>query len=103
MALTGDLPREGLMRLRKTGARRQGPPDPVRLPGIEASTGSLGEGLSVAQGLALSLRLSHSKSRVFCVLGDGECQEGQVWEGAMSIPKFKLGNLTAILDYNKGQ
>jgi transketolase len=75
----------------------------VRLPGIEASTGSLGQGLSVAQGIALGLRLAKKQSRVFCVIGDGESQEGQIWEAAMSIPKFKLGNLTLIVDYNKGQ
>ncbi len=103
MAMTGYFPLSELMTLRKTGARLQGHPDRVRLPGIEASTGSLGQGLSVAQGIALALRLSGKKSRVFCVLGDGECQEGQVWEAAMSIPKYKLGNLTAILDYNGGQ
>lgn len=103
MALKGYFPKEELMTLRKTGARLQGHPDRVRLPGIEASTGSLGQGLSVAQGLALGLRLKKSNARVFCILGDGECQEGQVWEAAMSIPRYKLGNLTAILDYNKGQ
>ncbi len=103
MALTGYFPVDELMTLRKTGARLQGHPDRVRLPGIEASTGSLGQGLSVAQGLALGLKLKGNGARVFCVLGDGECQEGQVWEAAMSIPKYKLGNLTAILDYNKGQ
>lgn len=103
MAMSGYFPVSELMTLRKTGARLQGHPDRVRLPGIEASTGSLGQGLSVAQGIALGLKLAGKSSRVFCVLGDGECQEGQVWEAAMSIPKFKLGNLTAILDYNGGQ
>ncbi len=103
MAMTGYFPKEELKTLRRTGARLQGHPDRVRLPGIEASTGSLGQGLSVAQGIALGLRLAKKDSRVFCVLGDGESQEGQIWEAAMSIPKFKLGNLTAIVDYNKGQ
>ena len=103
MAMCGYFPRSELMTLRKTGARLQGHPDRVRLPGIEASTGSLGQGLSVAQGLALAARLKKKDYRVFCVLGDGECQEGQIWEAAMSAPKFQLGNLTAILDYNGGQ
>lgn len=104
MAMSGFFPKEELRTLRKTGARLQGHPDRARLPGIEASTGSLGQGLSVAQGMALGLKLAgKNDARVFCVLGDGESQEGQVWEAAMSIPKFKLGNLTAILDYNKGQ
>lgn len=103
MALTGYFPEEELTTLRQTGSRLQGHPDRVRLPGIEASTGSLGQGLSVAQGIAMAARLLKKTYRVFCVLGDGECQEGQIWEAAMSAPKFGLGNLTVILDYNKGQ
>ena len=103
MAMTGYFPKEELKTLRRTGARLQGHPDRARLPGIEASTGSLGQGLSVAQGIALGLRLAKKEARVFCVIGDGESQEGQIWEAAMSIPKFKLGNLTLIVDYNKGQ
>lgn len=104
MANCGYFPKEELMTLRKTGARLQGHPDPARLPGMEAPTGSLGQGLSVAQGMAMASKLSGSKWHTYCVLGDGECQEGQVWEAAMSAPKFKLGGyLTAILDYNGGQ
>jgi transketolase len=99
------------MTLRKTGARLQGHPDRVRLPIVEASTGSLGQGLSVAQGLAMGLKLdqkdSHkevkTQSMVYCMLGDGEIQEGQIWESAMSAAKFKLSNLVAILDANGGQ
>jgi transketolase len=75
----------------------------VRMPIMEASTGSLGQGLSVAQGLAMGLRLDGKKSRVFCMIGDGESQEGQVWEAAMSAPHFKLSNLCVILDANNGQ
>jgi transketolase len=97
------LAREELTTLRRLGSRLQGHPDRVRLPAVEASTGSLGQGLSVAQGIALGLKLEKRTARVFCILGDGECQEGQVWEAAMSAPKFKLGNLIAILDHNKGQ
>jgi transketolase len=95
------------MTLRKTGARLQGHPDRVRLPGIEASTGSLGQGLSVAQGMALAAKLNKKDWHTYCLLGDGEIQEGQIWEAAMSAPKFakegKLGGLTVILDYNRGQ
>lgn len=97
------FPTEELKTLRRTGSRLQGHPDRVRLPGIEASTGSLGQGLSVAQGIALAAKLQKKDFRVFCVLGDGECQEGQVWEAAMSAPHFRLGNLTAILDANGAQ
>lgn len=103
MAHSGYFPVSELMTLRKTGSRLQGHPDPARLPGIEASTGSLGQGLSIAQGMALASRLGHRKSHVYCLLGDGELQEGQVWESAMSAPKFHLGGLTAIIDYNGGQ
>ena len=103
MAHCGYFPVQELMTLRKTGARLQGHPDRMRLPGIEASTGSLGQGLSVAQGMALASRLSPKPWHTYCLLGDGEIQEGQVWEAAMSAPKFKLGGLTAILDYNGGQ
>ncbi len=103
MAHAGYFPVQELMTLRKTGARLQGHPDRRRLPGIEASTGSLGQGLSVAQGIALASKLSAKPWHTYCLLGDGEIQEGQVWEAAMSAPKFKLGSLTAILDYNHGQ
>ncbi|MBI3544933.1 MAG: transketolase [Deltaproteobacteria bacterium] len=103
MAHAGYFPQEELMTLRKTGARLQGHPDPAKLPGMEAATGSLGQGLSIAQGMALAARLSGSKSHTYCLLGDGELQEGQVWEAAMSAPNFKLGGLTAIIDYNGGQ
>jgi len=92
-----------LKTLRKIGSRLQGHPDRVLLPEVEASTGSLGQGLSIAQGMALARKLSGSKAKVFCVMGDGESQEGQVWETAMSAPKFKLNNLIAILDNNNGQ
>jgi transketolase len=103
LAKKGFIAQEELKTLRKTGSRLQGHPDRVRLPIVEASTGSLGQGLSVAQGLALGLRLDGKKSRVFCLLGDGEIQEGQVWEAALSAAKFKLSNLCAILDHNNGQ
>lgn len=103
LAKKGFIPVDDLKTLRKTGSRLQGHPDRVRMPIVEASTGSLGQGLSVAQGLALGLKLDGKPSRVFCLLGDGEVQEGQVWEAAMSAPKFELSNLCVILDNNNGQ
>lgn len=99
----GFIEKAELMTLRKLGSRLQGHPDRVRLPIVEASTGSLGQGLSVAQGLALGLKLEKSPARVFCMMGDGEIQEGQIWEAAMSAPKFELSNLCAIVDYNNAQ
>jgi transketolase len=108
MARAGYFPEERLLTLRKLGSPLQGHPDRTALPGIEAATGSLGEGLSVALGMALGLKLSRSPARVYCIVGDGEIQEGQVWEAAMSAPKLgqpdhPLDNLTVILDYNKIQ
>ena len=99
----GFIPHEELKTLRSTGSRLQGHPDRVRMPIVEASTGSLGQGLSVAQGLALGFKLDKKPSRVYCLLGDGEIQEGQVWEAAMSAAKFELSNLCAIVDCNNGQ
>ncbi len=103
LAKKGFIEEKELMTLRKTGSRLQGHPDRVRMPIVEASTGSLGQGLSVAQGIAMGNRLDGKKGRVFCLLGDGEIQEGQVWESALSAPKFGLSNLCAILDANNGQ
>ncbi|MGK5087954.1 transketolase [Bdellovibrionota bacterium FG-2] len=103
LAKKGFFPIEELKTLRRTGSRIQGHPDRVRMPILEASTGSLGQGLSVAQGLALGFKMDGKSSRVFCLLGDGEIQEGQIWEAAMSAPKFGLSNLCAILDANGGQ
>ena len=105
MARAGFFPESLLGTLRKLGSPLQGHPDRVMLPGIEAATGSLGQGLSVAVGMALGLKLAGKTSRVYCVLGDGEIQEGQVWEAAMSAPKLgapehRLDNLCVILDYN---
>ncbi len=103
LAKAGYFPMEELMTLRKTGSRLHGHPVVGSVPGIEASTGSLGQGLSVAQGLAMASKMDGNMYRVFCVLGDGELQEGQVWETLMSAPKFALDNLVVFLDYNKGQ
>jgi transketolase len=103
MAEAGYFPREELGTLRRMGSRLQGHPVSHALPGIEACTGSLGQGLSVAQGMALASQLDGRRFHVWCMIGDGESQEGQIWEAAMSAPKFKLDTLTVILDYNHGQ
>ena len=105
MARAGYFPLDRLVTLRKLGSPLQGHPDRVALPGIEAATGSLGQGISVAVGMALGLKLAGKAARVYCVLGDGETQEGQVWESLMSAPKLggpahHLDNLCVILDYN---
>ncbi|MCT4585556.1 MAG: transketolase [Peptostreptococcaceae bacterium] len=86
--------------LRKTGALLQGHPDMKNIPGVDMSTGSLGQGISTAFGMALGLKLDNSSSRVYTILGDGEIQEGLVWEAAMSCAHYNLGNLVAFLDYN---
>jgi len=107
LAKTGYFPRDELMSLRKIGSRLQGHPYPGppddRLPGVEAATGSLGQGLSVAIGMALAGRLARKAHRVYALLGDGECQAGQVWEAAMLAPKYRLDNLCAIIDQNRIQ
>lgn len=103
MAMTGYFSTDLLMSLRSLGSPLQGHPDRARLPGIEASTGSLGQGLSIAQGMALGHRLDKIDSMVYCVMGDGEIQEGQIWEAAMSIPMHKLDRVVGIVDWNKGQ
>lgn len=102
-AEAGAIPEEELLTLRTAGSRLQGHPDPARLPFLEAATGSLGQGLSIALGLALAAQRDRASWRTYCVLGDGEIQEGQVWEAAMSAPRFELDNLCAIVDFNKIQ
>ncbi len=103
MADLGYFPREQLWTLRKLGSPLQGHPSTTLLPGMDGSTGSLGQGISMAQGMALAARLDGGKYQVYCLMGDGETQEGQVWEAALSAAKFKLDNLTVILDNNKAQ
>jgi transketolase len=103
MAHHGYFPKEMLDTLRKLESPLQGHPDRFRLPGIEVSTGSLGQGLSIAQGMAMAAKMDGKDFHTWCVLGDGEMQEGQIWEAMMSAPKFGLGNLTAILDFNNSQ
>jgi len=89
--------------LRRLGSRLQGHPDRTRCPGIEASTGALGQGLAIAQGMALASRLDGNAFRVYCMIGDGESQEGQIWETALTAPNLGLDNLCVILDWNLGQ
>ena len=100
LAHAGYFPREELMTLRKLGSRLQGHPDSNQLPGVEVSTGSLGQGLSIAAGAAAGLALDGKPQTVFALLGDGECQEGQVWEAAMFAAHRGLDNLVAIVDRN---
>lgn len=100
LAEKGYFPREELLTLRKTGSRLQGHPSMKHLPGVEMSTGSLGQGLSAANGMALAARLDGKGYRVYVILGDGEIQEGQVWEAAMAAAHYKLDNMVAILDHN---
>ena len=99
----GELPSEELATLRRLGSRLQGHPDRIALPWVEAATGSLGQGLSIALGMALASRLDGNPYRVFCLLGDGEVQAGQVWEAAMTAGKYRVPGLIAIIDYNKVQ
>jgi len=100
LAYAGYFPREELGTLRKLGARLQGHPDSNVVPGVEVSTGSLGQGLSIASGLAAGLKIDEDEHAVFALLGDGECQEGQVWEAAMFAAHNRLDNLVAIVDLN---
>ncbi|MEQ1877390.1 MAG: transketolase [Bdellovibrionia bacterium] len=103
LGLKGYFNPEDTMTLRKLGSPFQGHPDRMRMAAVEACTGSLGQGLSIAQGMALGLRLDKKSARVYCLVGDGEIQEGQIWEAAMSIPMHKLTNICVFLDYNKLQ
>ncbi len=103
LARAGYFPLEELMTLRKTGSRLQGHPDRNKLPCLEACTGSLGQGLSIALGMAIASRMDNSPFRVYCLLGDGETQQGQIWEAAMAASKYQVDTLCAILDYNKAQ
>ncbi|MCK4859932.1 MAG: transketolase [Candidatus Omnitrophica bacterium] len=98
----GHFPEKELWNLRRLNSILQGHPD-KRTPGVEISSGSLGQGLSVAVGMALAGRLDKMNYSIYCLLGDGEVQEGEIWEAAMSAAFFKLDNLCAILDYNKFQ
>lgn len=97
---TGYYPKEWQATLKDLGSPLQGHPDMHKLPGIEANTGSLGQGLSIAAGMAAGVRLDGRDSRVYVCVGDGEMAEGQIWEAAMGAAAFKLDNLCAIIDIN---
>ncbi|MBU6320959.1 MAG: hypothetical protein KGI78_00665 [Patescibacteria group bacterium] len=103
MAHAGYFPAEECLTLRKFGSRLQGHPERVRLPGLETTSGPLGEGLAQAAGMALALRMQGERNRVYCVVSDGEQDEGNTWEAALFAGKYKLGNLTAIMDRNNIQ
>ncbi len=102
LAEKGYFNKEDLSGLRKLGSKLQGHPQ-IGLAGIEISSGSLGQGLSIANGMALAARLDKSDSRIYCLMGDGETNEGQVWEAAMTAAHYKLDHVCAIVDFNKLQ
>jgi len=103
LARRGYFPEAELTTHDTLNSRLQGHPDMRKTPGVDMSSGSLGQGLSVAVGIALGARMAQQDYRMFCLLGDGECEEGQVWEAAMSAAAFGLSNLTAIVDWNRLQ
>ena len=103
LAERGYFDKESLMTLRQYGSIFQGHPDMKKVPGVEISTGSLGQGLSVANGMALNAKISGLSYRTYIILGDGELQEGQVWEAAMTAAHYKLDNVCAFLDFNNLQ
>jgi len=100
LAISGYFEKSMLSTLRKIGSPLQGHPCSRKLPGVEISTGSLGQGLSIANGIAMGLKLDTIPSRVYCLMGDGEIQEGQIWEAAMTASHYRLDNLCAIIDNN---
>lgn len=103
LAMKGYFPRDVILTLRQLGSILQGHPDMKKVPGVDMTTGSLGQGLSAAVGMAFGQREQGYNARTFCVLGDGELNEGQVWEAAMLANKYKLSNLIAIVDRNNLQ
>jgi len=102
LADVGYFPKKELASLRKLGSRLQGHPQ-IGLPGIEISSGSLGQGLSIANGMAMSLRMDKIDTHVYCLMGDGETNEGQVWEAAMTASHYKLDNVCVLIDRNRFQ
>ena len=100
LAERGYLAKSQLKTFRKLGSNLQGHPDMEKILGIDMSTGSLGQGLSVANGMALASKMDGLGCRIYCILGDGEIEEGQIWEAAMTANKYKLDNLCIILDNN---
>lgn len=100
LAHRGFFPTEELVTFRKIGSKLQGHPDMKKVPGVEMSTGSLGQGFSASVGMAMANKLDQSTARVYAMLGDGELQEGIIWEAAMAAAHYKLDNLVAIIDWN---
>ena len=103
LAHKGFFDKEELTRFRKIEGNLQGHPDMNKTVGVDMSTGSLGQGLSAANGMALASKINHDGYRIYCLLGDGEIEEGQIWEAAMTASKYKLDNLCAVVDYNNLQ
>lgn len=103
LAFAGFFDKEDVMTLRKLGSPFQGHPHRLKVPGVEVSTGSLGQGLSIAVGVALAQKMDGIPAKTFCIMGDGEQQEGQIWEAAMEAAHYKLDNLIAIIDENRLQ
>lgn len=103
LADKGFFPREELWTLRQLGSHLQGHPDMRKTPGVDANTGSLGQGISIAMGMALAAKHGGKGYKVYTMVGDGECQEGLVWEAAMAAAHYKLDNFTVILDHNRLQ
>lgn len=103
LAEKGYIPKEDLVTLRKISSYLEGHPDKNKISGVDMSSGSLGQGISVANGMALAGKIDNKDYRVYSILGDGEIQEGQVWEAAMFAAHYKLDNLTAFVDYNSLQ
>jgi len=100
LAKKGFFSEKELYTFRNINSNMQGHPDMNKVPGVDMSTGSLGQGLSIANGIALVSKIDNLDYRVYCLLGDGEIEEGQIWEAAMCANKYKLDNLCAIVDYN---
>ena len=100
LAECGFIPKEDIKTFRNAESYLQGHPDMKGVPGVDMSTGSLGQGISAACGMALAAKVDKKDYRVYTILGDGECEEGQVWEAAMFAAHYKLDNLTAFLDFN---
>lgn len=103
LAEAGFFDKEILWTFRNLGSPLQGHPGKGKVPGIEVGAGSLGQGLSIASGVALATKVNHKENKVFCLLGDGELQEGQIWEAIMTAAHYKLDNLIALVDYNNLQ
>jgi len=103
LAFAGFCPLDDVVTLRKLGSPYQGHPHWLKLPGVEVSTGSLGQGLSIAVGMGLAARLNNKLHKIFCIMGDGEQQEGQIWEAAMEAGHYQLDNVISIIDCNRLQ